>query len=82
MDAPTGISLIENTNFRPEEPVAPGVKPYRQHEYVAGVDYQLKKDWAFEARYDRRRLDHVIEDASLSAPSCFEITPSSIPAKE
>jgi hypothetical protein len=53
--------------------VAPGVKPYRQHEYVAGVDYQLSKDWAFEARYDRRRLDHVIEDASLADPSAFEI---------
>ena len=71
-DKATGTQLIENTNFRPEEPVAPGVKPYRQHEYVAGVDYQIGRDWAFEARYDRRRLDHVIEDASLSAPCCFE----------
>ncbi len=73
IDSATGIGLIENTNFRPEEPVAPGVKPYRQHEYVAGVDYQVTKDWAFEARYDRRRLDHVIEDASLADPSAFEI---------
>ncbi|HVI08197.1 MAG TPA: TonB-dependent receptor, partial [Candidatus Binatia bacterium] len=48
------------------------LKPYRQHEYVAGGDYQITKDWAIEARYDRRRLDHVIEDASLSAPCCFE----------
>ena len=73
IDAATGVSLIENTNFRPWEPVAPGVKPYRQHEYVAGVDYQIAKDWAFEARYDRRRLDHVIEDASLADPFGFEI---------
>ncbi len=73
IDSGTGVSLIENTNFRPEEPVAPGVKPYRQHEYVAGVDYQVAKDWAFEARYDRRRLDHVIEDASLADPTAFEI---------
>ena len=73
IDNGTGVSLIENTNFRPEEPVAPGVKPYRQHEYVAGVDYQIAKDWAFEARYDRRRLDHVIEDASLADPTAFEI---------
>jgi len=63
---PSGVSLIENVNFRPWEPVAPGVKPYRQHEFVGGVDYQLNRDWALEARYDRRRLDHVIEDASLS----------------
>jgi hypothetical protein len=72
-DAGTGVSLIENLNFRPEEPIAPGVNPYRQHEYVGGVDYQLGKDWAFEARYDRRRLDHVIEDASLADPSAFEV---------
>jgi hypothetical protein len=71
-DAATGVQLIENTNFRPEEPVSPNVKPYRQHEFVLGGDYQLTKDWAFEARYDRRRLDHIIEDASLSAPCCFE----------
>jgi carboxypeptidase family protein len=73
IDSHTNVGLIENTNFRPEEPVAPGVKPYRQHEYVAGVDYQIAKDWAFEARYDRRRLDHVIEDASLADPTAFEI---------
>jgi carboxypeptidase family protein len=70
---PSGVSLIENVNLRPEEPIAPGVKPYRQHEYVGGWDYQISKDWAFEARYDRRRLDHVIEDSSLADPSAFEI---------
>ncbi len=73
IDPRTGISLIENVNFRPAEPVSPGVKPYRQHEYVAGVDYQLAKNWALEARYDRRRLDHVIEDASLADPSVGEL---------
>jgi hypothetical protein len=72
-DAGTGVSLIENVNLRPWEPVAKGVKPYRQHEFVAGFDYQIAKDWAFEARYDRRRLDHVIEDASLADPSHFEM---------
>ena len=72
-DAGTGISLIENVNFRPAEPVAPGVKPYRQHEYVVGWDYEISKDLAFEARYDRRRLDHVIEDASLADPSVGEL---------
>ncbi len=73
IDAKTGVSLIENVDFRPWEPVAPGVKPYRQHEFVAGVDYQLAKDWALEARYDRRRLDHAIEDASLADPTNFEM---------
>lgn len=68
VDTPTKVSLIENANERPWEPVAPGVKPYRQHEYVFGWDYQITPKWAFEARYDRRRLDHVIEDASLDDP--------------
>jgi len=72
-DAATGVSLIENVNYRPEEPEAPNVKPYRQHEYVGGFDYQIARNWAFEARYDRRRLDHVIEDASLADPNAFEI---------
>jgi outer membrane receptor protein involved in Fe transport len=65
-DAGTGVSIIENVNYRPWEPVAPGVKPYRQHEFVAGWDYQIARNYALEVRYDRRRLDHVIEDASLS----------------
>jgi outer membrane receptor protein involved in Fe transport len=72
-DAASGVQLIENLNFRPEEPVVPGLKPYRQHEYVAGVDYQINKNYAFEVRYDHRALDHVIEDASLSDKNAFEI---------
>lgn len=67
-DAASGVSLIENINLRPWEPSAPGIKPYRQHEYVAGFDYQIARGLAFEARYDRRRLDHILEDASLNDP--------------
>jgi len=73
IDTATSTSIIENVNFRPWEPVAPGVKPYRQHEFVGGVDYQISRTLAFEARYDRRRLDHVIEDASLADPALFEL---------
>jgi carboxypeptidase family protein len=76
---PTGLTFLENQNFRAnpttcstcsvtEEGVAPGLKPYKQHEYTAGFDYQIKPTLAFEARYDRRRLDHVIEDSSLFSP--------------
>ena len=65
-DAGSGVSIIENVNFRPLEPVSPNVKPYRQHEYVAGFEYQIRPSLTFSARYNRRRLDHVIEDASLS----------------
>jgi len=66
VDAKTGVGLIENVNWRPWEPVAPNVKPYRQHEYVGGFEYEIKPGYSASIRYDRRRLDHVIEDASLS----------------
>jgi|HubBroStandDraft_6_1064221.scaffolds.fasta_scaffold01077_3 hypothetical protein len=73
---PAGITFLENQNFRTnpitcptctltEEGVAPGLKPYKQHETTLGFDYQLLPSLAFEARWDRRRLDHVIEDSAL-----------------
>jgi hypothetical protein len=73
---PAGLTFLENQNFRlfpttcstcslTQEGVAPGLKPYKQHESVFGVDYQISKNLAFEARWDRRRLDHVIEDSSI-----------------
>jgi hypothetical protein len=73
---PAGISFIENANYRTwpttcstcsqlQEGVMPGLKPYRQHETVFGTDYQIAKNLAFEARWDRRRLDHVIEDSAI-----------------
>jgi hypothetical protein len=76
---PPGVSFIENTNYRTfpttcstcsqvQEGVAPGLKPYRQHEDVFGTDYQVAKNVAFEARWDRRRLDHVIEDSAIYNP--------------
>jgi hypothetical protein len=58
-------TFIENINNRGTEGAAPGLKPYRQHESVFGIDYQLAKNLAFEARWDRRRLDSAIEDSAL-----------------
>jgi hypothetical protein len=80
---PAGITFLENQNFRAnpttcstctvtEEGVAPGLKPYKQHETTAGIDYQVTPTVALEARYDRRRLDHVIEDAAIFNPSVGE----------
>jgi outer membrane receptor protein involved in Fe transport len=80
---PPGLTFIENTNFRAfpttcstcsptQEGVTPGLKPYEQHESVFGVDYQLRRNLAFEARWDRRRLDHVIEDSALFNPAIGE----------
>ena len=80
---PAGLTFIENVNYRAsivtcatcnpyEEAVAPNIKPYKQHESVAGFDYQLTPTVAFEARYDRRRLDHVIEDSAIYDPAIGE----------
>ena len=74
--APAGMTFIENQNLRSfptscstcsatATGVTPGLKPYSQHESVFGVDYQLRRNLAFEARWDRRRLDHAIEDSSI-----------------
>ncbi|MGA6982020.1 MAG: carboxypeptidase regulatory-like domain-containing protein [Candidatus Sulfotelmatobacter sp.] len=80
---PAGLTFIEDQNFRSfpttcstctstEEGVAPNLKPYTQHESVFGLDHQLANGLAFEARWDRRRLDHVIEDAALYNPNIGE----------
>jgi hypothetical protein len=80
---PAGLSFIENTNYRTwpttcstcsqlQEGVMPGLKPYEQHESVFGTDYQIAKNLAFEARWDRRRLDHVIEDSAIYNPAVGE----------
>ncbi len=73
IDAKTSVGLIENVNWRPWEPVAPNVKPYRQHEYVGGFEYEIKPGYSASVHYDRRRLDHVIEDASLADVNNFEL---------
>ncbi len=81
--SPAGVKFIENINYRgfpttcstcsaTEEGVAPNLKPYQQHESTVGVDYQLARNVSFEARYDRRRLDRVIEDSSIYNPTSGE----------
>ena len=62
---PAGLTFLENQNFRGTEGVMDGLKPYRQHESVFGADYAITKSLAFEARWDRRRLDRAIEDAAI-----------------
>lgn len=72
----TGLNFLENQNLRAfpttcatcsfsQEAVQPNLKPYRQHESTFGVDYQINKGLSLEARWDRRRLDHAIEDSSV-----------------
>lgn len=80
---PAGVVFLENQNFRTfpttcgtctatQEGVAPGLKPYRQHESAIGADYQLAPTVALEVRYDRRRLDHAIEDSAIFNPAIGE----------
>jgi hypothetical protein len=80
---PSGLTFLENQNLRAfpttcstcsvtEEGTAPGLKPYSQHDANFGVDYQLKANIAFEARWDRRRIDNVIEDSAIFNPAVGE----------
>jgi hypothetical protein len=80
---PAGITFLENINNRAwpttcatcsstEEGTAPGLKPYAQHDSDIGVDYQISPNLAFEGRWDRRRLDHVIEDSAIYNPAVGE----------
>jgi hypothetical protein len=81
--APSGLVFLENQNLRAwpttcstcsiaQEGTAPGLKPYAEHQSDFGVDYQVKPTLAFEARWDRRRLDHVIEDSAIFNPAVGE----------
>jgi hypothetical protein len=80
---PAGLFFLANQNFRTfpttcstcnqfQEGVAPGLKPYAQHDSVFGFDYAINPSLALEVRWDRRRLDHVIEDSSI-----FDVTNAS-----
>lgn len=80
---PPGLTFLENQNFRTfpttcatctpsAEGVAPGLKPYREHEVDFGAEYQISPTLAFSARYDRRRLDHAIEDQAIFNPAVGE----------
>ena len=81
--APSGLTFLEGQNNRAnpttcstcsvtEEGTAPGLKPYAQHDSNFGIDYQIAPNIAFEARWDRRRLDHVIEDSAIFNPAVGE----------
>lgn len=73
---PAGMTFIENVNQRTfpttcstcsltSTGVVPHLKPFNQHEAVAGFDYALGKNFGLEVRYDRRRVDAIIEDSAI-----------------
>jgi len=80
---PQGLTFLENVNQRAfptscptcsatQEGTAPGLKPYTQHDSSFGADYQFTPNIAIEGRWDRRRLDHVIEDSAIYDPAVGE----------
>jgi hypothetical protein len=64
--------FIENVDYRatkadPRDPaIQPDMKPMKQHEFVAGFEWQVKPNWAFTFRYSRKRLDNTIEDMAIT----------------
>jgi hypothetical protein len=64
---PSTVRFIENLNYRASalETVDPNLKPYSQHETTFGFEYQINPQWVLTSRWDRRRLDHIIEDAGI-----------------
>jgi hypothetical protein len=64
--------FIENVDFRatkadPRDPaIDPNMKPMEQHEFVAGVDWMISKNYSLETRYSRKRLDRTIEDMAIT----------------
>ena len=64
--------FIENVDFRAtkadtrDPAIAPTMKPMKQHEFVAGVDWAITSNWSLETRYSRKRLDQAIEDMSIT----------------
>jgi hypothetical protein len=75
-NTPAGLRFIENQDFRipsndPSQGAAvdPNIKPYREHQAVGGIDYQINRTISLESRYDRVRLDHAIEDVGYIGPN-------------
>jgi len=71
----TGVNVgrfIENVDYRatkadPRDPaISPNMKPMKQHEYAAGVDWAINQHWGLETRYARKRLDNTIEDMAIT----------------
>jgi hypothetical protein len=71
--------FIENVDFRatkadPRDPaIQPDMKPMKQHEFVAGVDWAISPNWSLESRYSRKRLDNTIEDKAITDDLGFYI---------
>jgi hypothetical protein len=76
-----GVSgrFIENVDFRatkadPRDPaISPSMKPMKQHEFVAGMDWEVRRNWNVSFRYARKRIDNTIEDMAITDDLGFYI---------
>src|ERR1041385_4909560 len=64
--------FIENVDFRAtkadtrDPAISPTMKPMKQHEFVTGADWEVRRNWALTFRYSRKRIDNTIEDMSIT----------------
>jgi hypothetical protein len=64
--------FIENQDLRatkadPRDPaIQPDMKSIQSHEFTVGGDWALSRRLLFTSRYTRKRLDHTIEDMSIT----------------
>ncbi len=71
--------FIENLDLRatkadPRDPaISPSMKPMKQHEFVTGIDWEVRRDWTATFRYSRKRIDNTIEDMSITDALGFYI---------
>jgi len=77
-----GVSVgrfIENVDYRAtkadtrDPAISPTMKPMKQHEFVTGLDWQLREQWSLSFRYARKRLDNTIEDMAITDSLGFYI---------
>src|SRR5581483_2662676 len=55
------------TKADPRDPaIAPDMKPMKQHEFVTGLDWEVRPNWSLSFRYARKRLDNTIEDMAIT----------------
>jgi hypothetical protein len=84
-DGPDGFTpgrFLEAVDFRipsndPACPecgaIDPDLKPFRQQEFVAGIDHEISPRMAVSARYVHKQVDRAIEDVGVIVPGIGEV---------
>ena len=53
--------------------IDPDLKPFKQQEFVAGVEHELSPRMAVSARYVHKQVDRAIEDVGVIVPGIGEV---------